>query len=196
MSTTPSCRSCWQQMLVAMKQPVLPIPALRAQGTGVRGGAAREPRPAPVGVWEDPPAVHHDGGAAGPLLLGRLLHLPHQVQEWGRAVWGLLVGPGREPVMLQASLFRPALSRRQRPTPDTRELSPETSPEMEMGGGEGNTGGRPQGVGPRTSAIYTVQPSGTSQRPEASWVAGTGEQCQHWSSHRFCPSDSRIFQER
>lgn len=79
--------------------------------------------------------MHHDGGAAGPLLLGRLLHLPHQVQEWGRAVWGLLVGPGREPVMLQASLFRPALSRRQRPTQiHVNALSPETSPEMQMAG--------------------------------------------------------------
>lgn len=124
MSTTPSCRSCWQQMLVAMKQPVLPIPALRAEGMdGVRNGAAGVGGcPAPVGGGEDPPAVDDDGGAVGPLLLGSLLHLLHQVQERGGPVWGLLVGPGRKPVMLQASLFSPALSRRQRPIPDTREL--------------------------------------------------------------------------
>lgn len=171
MSTTPSCRSCWQQMLVAMKQPVLPIPALRAQGTGVRGGAAGKPRPAPVGVWEDPPAVHHDGGAAGPLLLGRLLHLPHQVQEWGRAVWGLLVGPGREPVMLQASLFCPALSRRQRPTPDTRELSPATSPEIEMGREkETQEGGhREWDFGPLPSTPYSPVAAARDPRPGGQW---------------------------
>lgn len=53
-----------------------------------------------------------DGGTARPLLLGCLLHLPDQVQEWGSPVWGLLVRPGREPVMLQASLFGPVLSGR------------------------------------------------------------------------------------
>lgn len=38
MSTTPSRRSCWQQILVAMKQPVLPIPALEVgRRDGVRG---------------------------------------------------------------------------------------------------------------------------------------------------------------
>lgn len=40
MSTTPSCLSCWQQMLVAMKQPVLPIPALGAEGCRVRDRAS------------------------------------------------------------------------------------------------------------------------------------------------------------
>jgi hypothetical protein len=82
---------------------------------GVRGVAP------PSGGWENSPAVDNDGGTVGPLLLGCLLHLLYQVQEWGCPVWGLLVRPGCEPVMLQASFFSPALSRRQRPTPDACE---------------------------------------------------------------------------
>lgn len=171
MSTTPSCRSCWQQMLVAMKQPVLPIPALRAEGMGgVRGGAAGVGGcPALAGGWEDPPAVDDDGGAVRPLLLGSLLHLLHQVQERGGPVWGLLVGPGRKPVMLQASLFSPALSRRQRPTPDTRELCEPTQHRDGDGMGEEEHGGRTQGVGPLASAMDTTLPSGTRQRPKPAW---------------------------
>ena len=108
-----------------------------------------------MGGWEDPPAVDDDGGAAGPLLPGGLLHLPHQVQEWGGPVWGLLVGPGREPVMLQASLFGPALSRRQRPTPDTCELL-ESPMQPKVGEGAARTQWGDPGVGPTASATYTA----------------------------------------
>lgn len=80
-----------------------------------------------------------DGGAAGPLLLGCLLHLLHQVQEWGGPVWGLLVRPGCEPVMLQASLFCATLSRTQRPTPDTRELFEPTDQPRDGDGGKEET---------------------------------------------------------
>lgn len=131
--------------------------------------------PAQVGGREDPPAVDDDGGTVGPLLLGGLLHLLHQVQERGCPVWGLLVGPGRKPVMLQASLFGPALSRRQRPTPDhVSSLSPQST-EMGIDGRRKNTGGRTQGVGPLASAIYTTLPSGTRKRPKASLVVGAGQ---------------------
>ena len=96
-----------------------------------------------------------NGGAAGPLLLGCLLNLLHQVQEWGGPVWGLLVGPGCEPVMLQASLFCPTLSRTQRPTPDTRELFEPTDQPRDGDGREGgNTqegGHREWGLGPLPS---------------------------------------------
>ena len=51
-------------------------------------------------------------------------------------------------------------------------------------------------MGPRASAIYTTSPSSTRQRPEARWAAGAGQQRQHWSSRGFCPSNSKIIQER
>lgn len=182
MSTTPSCRSCWQQMLVAMKQPVLPIPALRAEGTGgVRGRAAQWVGgcPAPVAGWEDPPAVDDDGGTVGPLLLGCLLHLPHQVQEWGGPVWGLLVGPGCEPVMLQASLLSPTLSRRQRPTPGMCELLQLTNqPRDRDGMGERRTQEAHREWNPLTlpSRPYCPVASDRDPKPARFWrlVSGVG----------------------
>lgn len=67
----PSCRSCWQQMLVAMKQPVLPIPALRAEGMGgVRGRGSR-------------------GGAALPWRVAGGTHLQWTMMgaQWGPSCW-------------------------------------------------------------------------------------------------------------
>lgn len=69
--------------------------------------------------------MNNDRGTVGSLLLGCLLHLPYQVQEWGCPVGGLLVRPGCEPVMLQASLFSPSLPRRERervPPPTPRHM--------------------------------------------------------------------------
>lgn len=77
-------------------------------------GAQGRGWPCPVGGQENPPAVNDDWGTMGFLLLGCLLHLPYQVQEGRCSVRGLLVGPGCEPVMLQASLFSPSLFRRER----------------------------------------------------------------------------------
>lgn len=68
----------------------------------------------PVGGQENPPAVNDDWGTMGSLLLGCLLHLPYQVQERRCSVRSLLVRPGCEPVMLQASLFSPSLLRGER----------------------------------------------------------------------------------
>lgn len=136
----------------------------------MRGWAAQvwvgEGLPRLVGVGEDSPAVDDDGGAPWPLLLGFLLHLPHQVQERGGPVWSLLVGPGCEPVMLQASFFCPALSGRQRPTtPDACELSePTNQPRDGEGTGAGTTRRKDAESGPSGLChLYHIAHSGARQ---------------------------------
>lgn len=103
-STTPSACSCRQPMVVAMKQPVRPMPALQKQrmmGNWLRWSSQ-------VGSL---PAVDDDRAPGGRRRPSVRLHLGHQLQQREGGVGGLMVGPGGEPVMLQDASLIPTLQR-------------------------------------------------------------------------------------
>lgn len=108
-STTPSNCSCRQPIVVAMKQPVRPIPALGAQEREHWSHFETFIR-----TFDFPPFIPavDNNWACGSRRPSVCLHVGHELQQWHRRVGGFVVGPRRVPVMLQHAGLIPTLRTR------------------------------------------------------------------------------------
>lgn len=123
-STTPSNCSCRQPIVVAMKQPVRPIPALQGDECGQWSYFKHFSVVAEKPVSQLPlsvPAVDNNwsrGGGCSSVCLD----IGHQLQQRHCGVGGFVVGPRRVPVMLQHATLIPQLHRNTHAR--TKDISP------------------------------------------------------------------------